>query len=66
MPTGDELRRFQKAGLLPDPLPPYRLTIGNYIMGYFLWFALGFIGLIWGVFMLFRRRLERVYADAEA
>jgi hypothetical protein len=58
MPTGDELRQYQKAGLLPDPLPPYRLTVGNYIMGYFLWFALGVMALIYGAFCLFRRRLD--------
>ena len=57
---------MRKQSVLPDPLPPYRLTVGNYIMGYFLWVALAFIARIYGVFCLFRRRLERAYAEADA
>ena len=37
MPPAAMLADFQKQGRLPDPLPPYRLGIGDYIQGYSLW-----------------------------
>jgi hypothetical protein len=37
LPTGDELRDFQRRGLLPDPLPPYALGAFAYFDGYSLW-----------------------------
>lgn len=40
MPTGDELVKFQEAGTLPDPLPPYRLGFFDYLLGYSLWLML--------------------------
>ncbi len=42
MPTGEELARFQKGGLLPDPLPPYSLSIWDYLFGYSLWLVIAF------------------------
>jgi hypothetical protein len=46
MPTGEELARFQKAGFLPDPLPPYSLSIWDYIFGYSLWWVIA-IAIAW-------------------
>jgi len=40
MPAGDELVRFQKAGSLPNPLPPYSLGFFDYLFGYSLWIVL--------------------------
>jgi hypothetical protein len=37
LPSGDELRGFQRQGLLPDPLPPYALGALDYFDGYSLW-----------------------------
>jgi hypothetical protein len=45
MPTGEELARLQKAGSLPDPLPPYSIDFVDYLFGYSLWIVLaGVIG----------------------
>ncbi len=41
MPPPDKLAEFQKKGLLPDPLPPYRLGIGTYLAGFSLWLVVG-------------------------
>ncbi len=37
MPPAAMVADFQKQGTLPDPLPPYRLGVGDYAMGYSLW-----------------------------
>ncbi len=37
MPPPEMLAAFQKQGKLPDPLPPYRLGIGDFLWGYSLW-----------------------------
>jgi len=42
MPTGEDLARFQKGGFLPDPLPPYSLSIWDYLIGYSLWLVIAF------------------------
>ena len=49
MPKGDDLARFQKAGTLPDPLPPYRLGFFDYVVGYSLWWALALVAVFWGI-----------------
>ena len=35
--TPEEIAKFQQSGLLPDPLPPYKLSILDYVIGYSLW-----------------------------
>jgi len=35
--TPEEIAKFQASGLLPDPLPPYKLGILDYVIGYSLW-----------------------------
>ncbi len=40
MPTGNDLKSFQKNGFLPNPLPQYNIPIKDYIIGYSLWIIL--------------------------
>jgi hypothetical protein len=40
LPAGAKLTLVQRAGLLPDPLPPYTLGILDYFLGYSLWIIL--------------------------
>ncbi|MFL5150178.1 MAG: hypothetical protein ACJ8DN_18820 [Microvirga sp.] len=49
MPKGEELAKFQTAGTLPSPLPPYRLGIFDYVVGYSLWWGLALVALFWGI-----------------
>ncbi len=49
MPTGDDLARFQKAGTLPDPLPPYKLGFFDYVVGYSLWWGLALVAVFWTI-----------------
>ena len=39
----EEIAIFQKSGLLPDPLPPYKISTFEYLVGYSLWIVLPFI-----------------------
>ncbi len=58
MPPPDVLADLQKKGLLPDPLPPYRLGLGDYLAGYALWLVVGpLIGLY--LYFQFAGRLRR-------
>jgi hypothetical protein len=45
----EKIAQMQRAGTLPNPLPPSRHTIFDYLMGYVLWWCipatLGFIAL---------------------
>ena len=40
LPSGAELKVFQDAGLLPNPLPPIKFTWLDYAFGYSLWIFL--------------------------
>ncbi|HMO27745.1 hypothetical protein [Enterovirga sp.] len=62
MPEGEELKSFQRSGYLPDPLPPYKLSIFDYIIGYSLWWALA----IGAFFVWFGNRRKRAAAAAAA
>ena len=58
MPPPDKLAEFQSKGLLPKPLPPYRLGFVDYLKGYSLWLVLGpLIGLY--LYFHFAVRLRR-------
>jgi hypothetical protein len=35
----EKIEQMQRAGTLPNPLPPYRHTIAEYLMGYVLWWC---------------------------
>jgi hypothetical protein len=36
----EKIEQMQRAGALPNPLPPYRHTIFDYLMGYVLWWCI--------------------------
>ncbi len=55
MPAGAELARLQAQGLLPDPLPPYSLSVFDYFFGYSLWIFLGSIP-FWAPFVWWRMK----------
>jgi hypothetical protein len=40
MPDEAELKQFQEAGLLPNPLPTYSVSLVDYAFGYSLWIVL--------------------------
>jgi hypothetical protein len=65
MPTGEELARFQKAGHLPDPLPPYRPGFWTYFMGYSLWWILALVG-VWWIWDEWRKRRKKAEAPEAA
>jgi len=45
VPEGEELKRFQREGFLPDPLPAYSLSFFDYLFGYSLWLVVAGLGL---------------------
>jgi hypothetical protein len=47
MPTA-QVQRLQQQGLLPSPLPGYRLSTIDYLIGYSLWLALAAMGAWYG------------------
>ena len=65
MPAGAELARLQQAGALPKPLPPYRLTVGDYVMGYLLWIVLALFGIGFAIYLLLRTPASYAYDDAD-
>jgi hypothetical protein len=48
MPADAQVQRLQQQGLLPSPLPGYRLGTFDYLFGYSLWFALAGMGAWYG------------------
>jgi hypothetical protein len=36
----EKIAQMQRAGALPNPLPPYQHTIVDYLMGYVLWWCI--------------------------
>lgn len=57
--TPEEIAKFQASGLLPDPLPPYKLGILDYIIGYSLWtIVLPILVIVFAV-SFFRKRKEK-------
>ena len=58
MPPPKVLAELQQKGLLPNPLPPYHLGIGDYLAGFALWLIVGpIIGLY--LYFHFTMRLHR-------
>jgi hypothetical protein len=52
----DMLERWQKAGLLPDPLPPYQISAADQFFGHILWPALVVIAVLYAVGYLRKRK----------
>ncbi len=42
MPDAETLARHQKAGMLPSPLPRYKLGFWTYVIGYSFWIMIAF------------------------
>lgn len=55
MPTGEELKGLQADGLLPDPLPAYRIGWFDYALGYSLWIILVGVAAFYGFGWLRKR-----------
>jgi hypothetical protein len=60
----DMLPQWQKAGLVPDPLPPYQLSAIDVAMGYILWPTLVLIAVVW--YFSWRRQQRQKAAAAAA
>ena len=45
--TPEEIAKFQKSGLLPTPLPPYKIPLIEYILGYSLWIVIPIVALVY-------------------
>jgi hypothetical protein len=56
LPTGPKLQTLQANGFLPQPLPSFHLRIGDYLVGYALWWVLLAIALL---VSFIRKALER-------
>lgn len=52
----DEIAKFQASGLLPNPLPPYKISTMDYVIGYSLWILLPIVILGYVIAWLVRRR----------
>ncbi len=63
MPTGEKLARFQRAGLLPDPLPPYSLNFFDYAFGYSIWWLIPIV-IVWAVWDTQRKKRKAAEAAA--
>jgi hypothetical protein len=48
----EKIEQMQRAGTLPNPLPPYRHTIFEYIMGHVLWWCIPVTLLFIGMFSM--------------
>ncbi|MGY4404823.1 hypothetical protein [Bradyrhizobium sp. USDA 3315] len=48
----EKIEQMQRAGALPNPLPPYRRTIFEYMFGYVLWWCIPAALLIIGMFSM--------------
>ena len=45
--TADQIKKFQSESTLPKPLPPYEISLIDYIFGYSLWILLVGVGLFY-------------------
>jgi uncharacterized protein len=48
MPADAQVQQLQQRGLLPSPLPGYRLGMLDYLLGYSLWLLLGGMAIWFG------------------
>lgn len=56
LPRGQELQALQRAGQVPEPLPPYRIALHEYAFGYSLWLVILVTAVIGYVQSVFKRR----------
>jgi uncharacterized protein len=50
------IKEYQAQGLLPNPLPPFKLQLGDYAWGYSLWILLAGVAAWSGISALWNRR----------
>ena len=62
--TPEEIAKFQASGLLPNPLPPYKISTLDYIVGYSLWIAAPIVILVYLFIWLRNRRKAAAAAEA--
>ncbi|HAT41678.1 MAG TPA: hypothetical protein DCS87_08120 [Rheinheimera sp.] len=56
-PLTDELiAKYQQQGLLPTPLPIYKPSIFDYVIGYSLWLMIAYIFIHFKVEAFFKKR----------
>jgi tetratricopeptide (TPR) repeat protein len=58
------IAEFQTSKLLPTPLPPYELSIWDYVFGYLLWIILGFVAVSIVISGIAGRRKAALVAQA--
>ena len=67
MPEGETLKALQRAGRLPDPLPPYQMEFLDLLFGHALWVLIAGFGLYGAVrYARSRRRAEGVAGQVAA
>ncbi|MDB5506892.1 MAG: hypothetical protein JWR75_1530 [Devosia sp.] len=54
--TPEQITDWQDAGLLPDPLPTYEISLLDRVLGYLLWPTLALIAALYGFGFLRNRR----------
>ena len=62
--TPEQIKDWQAAGLIPDPLPPYEIPLMDKIFGYLLWPTLVVIALVYLVPMLRKKKPAEVAAGS--
>ena len=58
MPTGEKLKKYQAAGLMPNPIPDYTRSFWDYVFGYLLWIILAGIALFTIVSSMFKKKSD--------
>jgi hypothetical protein len=53
------IEKYQADGSLPSPLPEFKISIGRYVMGHFLWVA----AILLPGYVAFRRRMRRLDSE---
>jgi hypothetical protein len=62
MPAAETIPQMQAAGLLPQPLPSYKVPAWDYVVGYSLWW----VALLGAGFLALKERLARKKAAPPA
>lgn len=54
--TPEEIANFQKSGLLPNPLPPYKIPLIDTILGYSLWIIIPIVAIFYLIGWMRKRK----------
>lgn len=58
-----KIKELQAQGMLPNPLPPFKLALEDYALGYALWLVIAAIGLWMGVSAWWSSRKKRAEGE---